>query len=209
MHEILTIAFVAPSLSRAPWKLAWHPFLAKWEGELYEMQFKSTCHVWDHVRKFWMPRKLWEGMWLYLVWWMLSAGRLGLIPGVDLSGFEGFSYWWLSHSWQRSGAISGGKEWGSFDGTVSVQHLSLCEYSTLPPQWSKRSGSATIFVYLLGDSGQLLGKRTTNCTSKLGQRRLLHQVRTYSWSKHGSPSTMRTLLNCGWLEYAYCMWNGA
>ena len=56
MHEPLTIAFVAPLLSRAPWKLARHPFLVKWEGALFDMQYKSTSDVRDHMHKFLVPR---------------------------------------------------------------------------------------------------------------------------------------------------------
>ena len=56
MHESLTIAFVAPLLSRFPWKVARHPFLVKWEHELFKMQRQNTRVVRDHMLKFWVPR---------------------------------------------------------------------------------------------------------------------------------------------------------
>ena len=58
IHEPLTIVFVAPLLSRAPWKLAKHPFLVKWESTLFDMQHKYTRDVRDQMRKFWVLRVL-------------------------------------------------------------------------------------------------------------------------------------------------------
>ena len=56
MHEKLTIAFVAPLLSRAPWKVSRSPFMARWTDKLCEMQFKNSAVVRDHMRKFWVQR---------------------------------------------------------------------------------------------------------------------------------------------------------
>ena len=52
MHEPLTIAFTAPLLSRAPWKIARHPFLANWEHVLFNVQRQNTRVVRDHMLKF-------------------------------------------------------------------------------------------------------------------------------------------------------------
>ena len=77
-----------------------------------------------------------------------SPGWLRLVPSADVSWFGRLSYQRSSHDKQGFGAIQGGKERGSFDGTVSMQHLPLCEHSTRFPCQKEQSGSAAIVVYL-------------------------------------------------------------
>ena len=60
MHESLNITFVAPLLSRVPWKLARHLFLVKWEGALFDLQYKITSDVRDHIRNFFGAESLME-----------------------------------------------------------------------------------------------------------------------------------------------------
>ena len=54
LHEPLTIAFVCPLLSSAPWKVSRLPSLANWERRLFEMPHKDTVDVRDYMREFWM-----------------------------------------------------------------------------------------------------------------------------------------------------------
>ena len=54
LHEPLTIAFVAPLLSSAPWKLSRLPSLAEWERRLLNMRHTDTEVVRDYMREFWM-----------------------------------------------------------------------------------------------------------------------------------------------------------
>ena len=56
LHEPLTIAFVAPLLSSAPWKLSRLPSLAEWERRLLNMRHTNTEDVRDYMREFWVPR---------------------------------------------------------------------------------------------------------------------------------------------------------
>ena len=56
LHEPLTIAFVCPLLSSAPWKVSRLPSLASWERRLLEMSHKNTADVRNYMREFWMSR---------------------------------------------------------------------------------------------------------------------------------------------------------
>ena len=53
MLEPLTIAFVAPLLSRSPWKAGRLPVMVEWEREMSSLQWDSTGAVRHHMLEFW------------------------------------------------------------------------------------------------------------------------------------------------------------
>ena len=53
MLEPLTIAFVAPLLSRSPWKAGRLPVMVEWEREMSSLQWDSTGAVRHHMFEFW------------------------------------------------------------------------------------------------------------------------------------------------------------